>query len=196
VDGYVRQWQALKGRIDDQRYQDVLAQLTYQAGQALVWRDAVVTWFWKTSGIADVKGRAGHHPGRIEAEAMQLDGYTPQPIKPWESASGGTAIVCAASTCTATTPYDGAPGWYQLRTQYFDMPTGVARFKIFVNDQPVDEWSAADHVPARKLDASASSRRETRGIALRKGDRIRIEGMPDGKDPAALDYLEIVPDVR
>ena len=192
VEGWVRDWRALKGRIDEQRYQEILAQLAYQAGQSQVWRDAVVNWFWKTSGIADTKGRAGHHPGRIEAESMQLDGYRAEPVKPWESASGGTAIVCGAGRCTASTQYDGAPGWYTLRVQYFDTPAGVARFRLFVNQQQVDEWAAADHFPARKLDASSSVRREIRGIALRKGDRIRIEGVPDGNDPAAVDYLEIL----
>jgi hypothetical protein len=29
------------------------------------------------------------------------------------------------------------------------------------------------------------------GIALRPGDRIRIEGTPDGNETAALDYIEI-----
>ncbi len=193
AESYVSDWQALKGRIDDRRYGQVLAQLEYQAGQAQVWRDAVVTWFWKISGIPDAKGRAGHHPGRIEAESMQLDGYTAQAVKPWEAASGGTAIVCAAAKCTAGTSYDGAPGWYTLRVRYFDMPVGVAKFRLFVNEQQIDEWAASDRFPARKLDASSSTRREIGGIALRKGDHIRIEGRPDGNDPAALDYLEILP---
>ena len=191
VDGYVRDWKSLKGKIDDQRYGEVLAQLDYQAGQAEVWRDAVVTWFWKTSGIPDARGRAGHHPGRIEAEAMQLDGYVPQKIKPWESASGETAIVCPAAKCSASTQFEGAPGWHDLRVQYFDLPTGASKFRLYVNRQQVDEWTADDHIPARKLDASASERHETKGIALRKGDQIRIEGIPDGKEPAPLDYLEI-----
>jgi hypothetical protein len=30
------------------------------------------------------------------------------------------------------------------------------------------------------------------GIALRPGDAIRIEGVPDEDDPAALDYAEIL----
>jgi len=30
-------------------------------------------------------------------------------------------------------------------------------------------------------------------LSLRAGDEIRIEGIPDGSDPAALDYVEIVP---
>jgi alpha-glucuronidase len=193
VEGYVRDWKTLKGRVDDQRYYEVLKQLEYQEGQAQVWRDAVVTWFWKTSGIADALGRAGHHPGRIEAEDMQLDGYTPLKIKPWEAASGETAIVCPAKKCTASTQFEGAAGWYDLRVQYFDLPVGASRFRVFINGQLVDEWTADDKAPARKLDASASSRREIKGIALRKGDQIRIEGSPDKSEPAALDYIEIRP---
>jgi alpha-glucuronidase len=194
AENYVREWKSLEGHVDERRYREVLAQLSYQAGQAEVWRDAVVTWFWKTSGIADAKGRAGHHPGRVEAEAMQLDGYTPQPVRPWEAASGGTAVVCGAAKCTAEMTYDGAAGWYTLHVEYFDMPVGVAKFRLFVNQQVIDEWSAADHFPARKLDASSSVRREIDGVALRKGDHIRIEGVPDGNDPAALDYVEILPE--
>jgi alpha-glucuronidase len=56
----VTQWQSLKGQIDDERYNDVLARLRYQAGFAIVWRDTVVNWFFKESGIADAKGRVGH----------------------------------------------------------------------------------------------------------------------------------------
>jgi alpha-glucuronidase len=98
---YVRQWRKLQGLIDERRYQEVLAQLEYQAGQAEVWRDAVVNWFLKTSGIPDEKGRAGKHPGRLEAESMQLEGYTPVPVNPWEAASGGRAVSCAIAQCAA-----------------------------------------------------------------------------------------------
>jgi len=55
--GLVAQWESLKGQIDDERYNDVLARLKYQAGFAIVWRDTVVNWFFKESGIPDAKGR-------------------------------------------------------------------------------------------------------------------------------------------
>src|SRR5260370_4822130 len=41
VDGYVRDWKSLEGRVDERRYREVLAQLQYQAGHADVWRDAL-----------------------------------------------------------------------------------------------------------------------------------------------------------
>ena len=62
VQRYVSEWKSLKGRVDDRRYHEVLAQLEYQAGQASVWRDAVSNWFLRESGIPDAKGRVGHNP--------------------------------------------------------------------------------------------------------------------------------------
>ena len=111
AESYVRQWKSLAGRVDEQRYGEVLARLEYQAGQAQVWRDAVNNWFFRESGIADSQGRVSHYPGRVEAESMQLQGYTIVPVTPWEAASGGQAVTCGAAPCAATFRYDGAPGW-------------------------------------------------------------------------------------
>jgi alpha-glucuronidase len=193
VASYVREWKSLRGKIDDRRYGEILAQLEYQEAHAQVWRDAVTNWFARTSGIADAKGRVGNYPGRFEAEAMALDGYIIQPVKPWEAASGGNAITCPREQCTASLRYDGAAGWFTLHVQYFDLRTGVSRFRLSVGDQLIDEWAAADRLPARKIDGSSSTRRVISGVALRPGDRITIEGRPDGREMAALDYIEIVP---
>ena len=95
--GFPEQWQRLHGKIDEERYQAVLKKLLYQAAYAYVWRDAICDWFYKTSQIADTLDRVGHHPGRVEAEAMSLTGYAVQPITPWEDASGSKAITCAAT---------------------------------------------------------------------------------------------------
>src|ERR1035438_7579518 len=103
----VRQWSLLQGAIDEQRYREVLAQLEYQAGQAVVWRDAVTNWFFHASGIADAKGRVGNYPGRFEAESMALDGYTVRAVTPAEDASGGKAVACAVAKCTASLRYAG-----------------------------------------------------------------------------------------
>jgi alpha-glucuronidase len=192
VDGYVRKWKGLTGLVDERRYQDVLQQLEYQSGQAIVWRDAVNNWFFKESGIPDEKGRVGNHPGRIEAESMTLTGYAARPVTPWESASGGTAIECSAGPCSAGTRYSGGAGWRDIAVQYFDQQDGVSRFRVWVGAQLIDEWAASDKLPTRKIDSSSSSRRLIPGVALRTGDEIRIEGVPDGRETAALDYVEIV----
>jgi len=56
---FVTQWKTLKGHVDDQRYQDILARFEYQAEQAVVWRDAICGWIYRLSGIPDAKGRLG-----------------------------------------------------------------------------------------------------------------------------------------
>ena len=78
--------------------------------------------------------------------------------------------------------------------QYFDQNDGVSRFRLKVGAQTLDEWTANDHLPSRKPDGGSSKRRIVTGVALRTGDEIRIEGVPDGAEKAALDYIEIEPE--
>ena len=114
-----------------------------------------------------------------------------KPVTPWETASGGQAVECGTASCTATFTYNDAAGWRDLVVQYFDTNNGVSRFRVRVGTQIVDEWTAADHVPTKKVDGSSSARRVITGLALRPGDTISIEGNPDGAETAALDYVEI-----
>ena len=169
--GFVRAWISLKGRIDEHRYNEVLALLEYQAGHAVVWRDAICQWFLKTSGIPDKKGRAGLYPNRIEAESMTLAGYEVMDVSPWEGASGAKAIRCTgpADKGTASFTYGGRPGWYDLAVQYFDQDNGKATYGVFVADQPVDTWVADNDLPTRGVNSHSSSRRTIKGVALRPG---------------------------
>lgn len=193
VELFVREWRTLAGKMDERRYTEILNQLEYQAGQATVWRDAVNNYFFKASGIADGQRRVGNHPGRTEAEALRLDGYTAiEPIR-WESASGGKAVECRQARCEAALAYSGDAGWYKLRIQYFDQNNGVARYRVRVGDQVVEEWQATFIVPTARIDSSSSSRRTIQAVALRPGDVIRIEGLPDAGELAGLDYIEILP---
>ena len=194
VAAYVREWRSLVGLVDERRYREVLDQLEYQAGQAVVWRDAVTTWFHNASGVEDAGGRVGHYPGRYEAEAMHLDGYRIWDVVPPEDASGGKAIACDAAQCSASLRFDGAAGRYTLRVEYFDQRNGVSHFRLRVAGQAIDEWDADLLLPTNTLDSTSSTRRAIRGVALRPGDEIRIEGRNGGNEPAPLDYIEIVPD--
>jgi alpha-glucuronidase len=192
VEQYARDWRSLNGKIDSQRYGAILTQLEYQAGQAEVWRDAVDTWFMKASSIPDAKGRVGHYPGRTEAEAMTLDGYTVTAVTPAEDASGGKAVSCAAKSCSASFSYDGTAGTYDIRVEYFDQNSGTALYRAFVGDKLVGEWTADLRVPSARLDSTSSTRHTLEAVSLRPGDRIRIEGAPEARESAALDYVEIV----
>jgi alpha-glucuronidase len=143
------------------------------------------------SGVPDAKGRVGNYPGRVEAESMELTGYAARDVVPWEAASGSKFVACASATCSAAMKFSGTAGWHTLNVQYFDMPTGEARWRVLVGKQVIDEWTGTDRNPARRIDAGASTRRVIRGVALRPGDEIRVEGTLDRGDPAALDYVEV-----
>ncbi|MGA8313842.1 MAG: alpha-glucuronidase family glycosyl hydrolase [Terriglobales bacterium] len=189
---FVRQWKTLKHRLPDGLYADVLSRLEYQAGHAIVWRDAIGNWFLRTSEIPDAKGRVGNHTDRIEAESMSLKGYAAMDVTPWENASGGKGIECPRSSpCTASFRFDRPAGLYEMDVQYFDQNNGESKFRVLVGDRQVDEWIANDHLPATKPGGDSSTRHRIPGLTLRPGDEIRIEGVPDGEERAPLDYVEL-----
>jgi alpha-glucuronidase len=195
------EWATLKGRVDPTLFTDVKARLDYQAGHAIVWRDAIVQYFLKLSGIPDEQGRAGRHPGRLEAEDARLSGYTGIEVTPWEDATCGeansakcgkaNAVTCGGADCSAEWAYQGAAGKFDVAVQYFDLQGGNARFALQVNGKEVARWTADALLPSKRPNGDNSTRYVAHGVELKPGDVIRVEGMPDGSDPAALDYVEI-----
>jgi alpha-glucuronidase len=183
----------LKGRIDEQRFHAVLARLEYQAGHAIVWRDAVCDWFQRVSGIPDSRGRVGNHPDRVEAESMTLDGYAVEAVTPWETSSGGKAIGCSRPVCSAAFRFEGKPDQYDIAVQYFDGNDGASRYRLFAGGRPIAEWLANGTLPSDKPNGHTSTRKTTAGVAMRTGDEIRIEATPDANDHADVDYVEITP---
>jgi len=196
VTQFVQDWQSLKGRIDPALYDNMLPRLEYQAGHAIVWRDAVAQYFLKLSGIPDEQRRAGHYPNRLEAEDARLTGYKVIEVAPWEDASGGKAVTCGQASCSAEWAYAGAPGRFNIAAQYFDLQSGVAKFALTISGHAAGtdaSWSADATFPSRIPNGDNSTRHTIRDVALKPGDVIRIEAAPDGSDPAALDYIEFLP---
>ncbi len=192
AENYVDRWKSLHGLIDEPRYLQVLERLEFQAGHARVWRDAICNYFHKISGIPDAGGRVGIYPDRIEAEAMQLQGYTPIDIIPWENASGGKGIECAVPQgCSAGFRFTRSLGRYDMDVEYYDQNNGESRFRVLVNNRVVDEWIANNRLTAKMPGGDSSSRRRIRGLALRPGDEIRIEGIPDKEEHATLDFVSL-----
>jgi alpha-glucuronidase len=193
---YAPRWQTLHGLIDEDRYQRTLALFEYQAGHAVVWRDAVSEWFLRMSGIPDAKGRVGHYPDRIEAEAMESDGYKPVDVTPWETASGGKAVVCdRTAACTLTTKLDKPAGIYNIAVQYFDIHPGTARYELLLNGHAIAHWTADNTLPPavshKKLDGQTSTRFTLSEARIAPGDLLTLRGVPDGAEPAPVDYIEI-----
>jgi alpha-glucuronidase len=188
------EWAMLKGRVDPAVFEDVKARLEYQAGHAIVWRDAIVQYFLKQSGIADDKGRAGHYPGRLEAEDAHLAGYKSIDVKPWEDASNGKAVSCAdVNGCSAEWTWEGAAGRFNIAVEYFDLQGDAAKFTLEVNGKAAASWMADASLLSRHPNGDNSIRHTVRGAELKPGDVLRVEGTPDGSDPAALDYVEVTP---
>jgi alpha-glucuronidase len=216
-----KEWATLKGKIDPKVFEDVRARLEYQAGHAIVWRDAVVQYFLKLSGIPDERSRAGHFPGRLEAEDAKLSRYKIVDIQPWEDASRGKAVSCLgmgsgpeaaeqaadqAATeqaagrnpdsgeprqCAAEWKWSGQPGRFDIAVQYFDLANGAAKFSLRVSGKNAATWIADDRLPSRRPNGDNSTRHTAHAVELRPGDVIRVEGRPEGSDPAALDYIEV-----
>jgi alpha-glucuronidase len=193
---YAPRWQTLKGLVDDDRYNETLKLFTYQAGHAIVWRDAVTRWFQKESSIPDKLGRVGNYPNRIEAESMTAEGYTPIDVKPWETGSNSKAAVCNQPTgCTLTTTLNKPAGTYNIIVQYFDFWSGKSHFTLDLNHQPIGNWIADDTLPPARAENQHNGDTSTRitfpNIPLKPGDTLTLHGTPDNTEPGPVDYIEI-----
>lgn len=54
---FIAEWKTLEGRVDPERYRDIMARFDFQAGEAVKWRDTICNWIYGLSGIPDQKGR-------------------------------------------------------------------------------------------------------------------------------------------
>jgi alpha-glucuronidase len=199
---FVTMWQSLKGKIDDERLEDVLFRQVFQAGHSIVWRDAIVNFYNKISGIPDDAGRVGHHPFRIEAESMELSGYQPYVVSPFEAASNSIAIVTSTNSTigTATKVLNFTSGVYDLAVNYFDMYGGNSSYQVFVNNRMVGEWvgnivdiGKLGHTPSIYLDGHSATRITFHQVSIKKGDMLKIVGQANGVEPAPLDYVALLP---
>jgi alpha-glucuronidase len=195
---YAPRWQQLHGLIDDDRYQQILTLFTYQAGHAIVWRDAVTRWFQRISGMDDREHRVGNYPNRIEAENMTADGYKTVDVTPWETASNSKAVVCdGTAACTLTTKLNRPAGAYNVAVEYFDYWHGASTFELQLNGKPVGHWTADNTLPPVHIDLHPDGETSTRimfnHVQIQPGDTLTLRGTPDGDEPAPVDYIELIP---
>ena len=100
-------------------------------------------------------------------------------------------------SCSAEWTYNGAPGRFNIAVEYFDLQSGTAKFVATINGQPPSpdaSWSADATLPTNHPHADNSTRHIISNVSLKPRDIIRVEGTPDQADPAALDYIEVLPD--
>jgi alpha-glucuronidase len=193
-------WRSVKGEVDDERFEEILFQLRYQAGHSIVWRDSIVDYYHNLTKIDDEAGRVGHHPWRIEAEAMSSEEYENAILDPIESASNATAIVTISNgtTGTATTVIDYPRGKYDIAVQYFDIKGGVSEWEAYLNNRTLGRWignleDTISRQPPTVVDGDASARITFRNVCVAKGDTLKIVGKADGAELAPLDYVAVLP---
>lgn len=181
---YVPQWTALKSKIDAERYEQTLHLFEFQAGHAIVWRDAINNWFQRISNIPDAQDRVGHDKGRIEAEAMQSTGYEVIDVTPWETASGSKAVRCKlASGCTLTTTTQQPAGRYNIAVNYYDMWKGISKYELLIDNETIATFAADDTLPPAQYDANPDGQTATRftvyNVALHPDAIITLHAVPD-----------------
>jgi alpha-glucuronidase len=123
---------------------------------------------------------------------MQLVGYAPVEVAPWETASGGHAVACAQNSCSASSQFTRSSGTYDIAVQYFDQNNGISHFELFVNDRSIGTWAADDHLPSDRMNGHTSTRHVMENVQLHSGDVVKIVGRPDDGEPAPLDYVEFI----
>lgn len=201
---FVNLLQTLRGKIDPERFEAMLFRQTYQAGHAIVWRDAVNDYFHAMSGIADEAGRVGNHSYRFEAEDMQLEGYEVYAVNPFETASGSRAIVTSSNATAgeASLRLDNLPsGIYDIALNVYDLVGGRSLWEVFLDDVEVGrvggdvvEGGFLGHDSTIYLDGNSAARRHVcGGVEVRRGDVLRIRGTPVGVGMAPIDYVSLLP---
>ncbi|KAI1757650.1 glycoside hydrolase superfamily [Xylaria castorea] len=197
---FPKKWASLKGLIDQQRFEEMLFRLEYQAGHAIVWRDSIVQFYNNISGVPDAASRVGNHPWRIEAEDMTLHNYRVTGVNPFQAASG-LRIVQTTDNSTAAyvqTKLDYPSGTYDLAVAYYDLYEGEAKYELFLNDKSLGSWVGdlehkLGYTLTRGIDGHSATRVTFKNVRVRKGDAVRIETLPNGRETAPLDYIAVLP---
>jgi alpha-glucuronidase len=115
---------------------------------------------------------------------MTATGYRPIDITPWETASGGKAMICdLPAGCSLRARISEPAGTYDVAVQYFDLRTGISHYQLSVNGREVARWAADDTLPPAvvraEMDGQTSTRYTAHGVALKPGDMLELRGIPD-----------------
>ncbi|KAJ3569432.1 hypothetical protein NPX13_g6087 [Xylaria arbuscula] len=178
----------------------MLFRLEYQAGHSIVWRDSIAQFYNNISRIPDAAGRVGNHPCRIEAEDMTLHNYKVTTVNPFQAASGYLIVQTTDNSTAASvqTTLDYPSGTYDLAVAYYDLYEGEAKYEVFLNDKSLGSWVGdlehkLGYTLTRGIDAHSATRVTFKDLRIEKGDVVRIETVPNGRETAPLDYIALLP---
>ena len=192
----VRNWETLKGRVDEERYQQVLDDLEYQAGHApgLARRDRQLVPA-QDPASPTTRSASAIIPTAIEAEAHEARRLR---------AAGRHALGNRLRRPGRGARRQGRQRLAQpqvRRQARLVRPRRrlLRRKRRRLAVQAVRRRSTHRRVDGRRHAAARPAERphldapQDASVALREGDVIRLEGTSDRGERAAVDYLEIVP---
>ena len=151
---FVDQWKSLQGHVDTQRFNDVLARLEYQAGHAIVWRDAICNYFLKKSGIADdARPRRTFPQSHRSRSRCNSKATQPVDVTPWENASRRQSCRLQAMRKVAAPVVQIHRQGRELhasRSSTSIRKTASQNFAFLLNGQTIAQWTAARSAPRHK----------------------------------------------
>ncbi|KAI0202835.1 glycoside hydrolase superfamily [Astrocystis sublimbata] len=197
---FPKKWSELEGLIDQERFEEMLFRLEYQAGHAIVWRDSIAQFYHNISGIPDAAGRVDNHPWRIEAEDMTLHNYRVTEVNPFQAASGYRIVQTTDNTTAAyvQTTLEFPSRSYDLAVAYYDLYEGEAQYELLLNNKSLGSWVGdlehkLGYTLTRGIDGHSATRVTFKNISINKGDVVRINTQPNGRETAPLDYIAVLP---
>ena len=131
------------------------------------------------------------HTGRNEAEhaTMGLLCFLERDDMPsWILASNDSCSVGDQGPGYLSFVWGGEEGFYEMTTAYFDEKSGHGKYALYVGEELMDRWTATEDDNKIKL-------RKTEGVALGRGNEIRLEFCTDGNMRCRTDYIDIKPSV-
>ncbi len=122
---------------------------------------------------------------RIETENMGLNNYI---IESNNDASEQKMIkVPNNNPGIATYISERSSGNYNIATCYIAEEDGAPSYKLFINNNEVDSWSATKTASTWEFLTHTSQK-----VFIGYGDEIKIEGTPNEGAAARLDYIDII----
>ncbi|MEO0593911.1 MAG: right-handed parallel beta-helix repeat-containing protein [Myxococcota bacterium] len=94
-----------------------------------------------------------------------------------------------AGDASATAPFPGEAGVYDVRVDYYDENDGASRFFLDIDETTVREWVWNDSTPSDQANMSTFVSRWAFDVSIDAGSPVTFGGSADGVEPLRVDVL-------
>ena len=147
----------------------------------------------------DPQPPTNNNPLVIEAEDMQLSGGFK--VETVDAASGGEAISLFGGsnddTGTAKFSFQGKPGTYDVKINYFDENDGVGQIALKQGNNQLTSFKLDKQLGSPLANQKTMTSMEIQDVSVSKGDILQIQGIEQGSPQTAehvrIDSIEFIP---